>query len=300
MRPILAYSALLGLAVAAVAAKPVAFQKANTIVATQTIEPIRSKASLDVAARLSAIPYHAGADEVVWAVEPRERYHQTVVAGRGNCSNLVFGIAYELDRRGLDFQVIHLLPSNFLDGAGHTVLRTRYHYDDRDRVGVVDLLEGGLPMSAGHPLDVGDLEHGAVAGFSLVPLSAQHDDRSTYYGTFLSDARVGYASSEDVGAYFRFVESIYVPLGSARLEKYIYDGLSVLAGKYPSIRTPAASDLFSGKRAERAALIAACWTLRSAFVVVPAYLVLAVARTISRRVDLLSRRGRTRRAPVAA
>jgi hypothetical protein len=275
------YGLLVAAALATALGRPVAFQKANSIVPVQAVEPLRSDKSLDVATRLATIPYRSGGDGQVWTVEPRARYRETILAGRGNCSNLAFGFAYELRGRGLDYQVIHLFPEDFLAGSGHTVVRTRYRYERIDQVGVVDLLEGGLPASAGRPLDVEDLTHGPVPSFSVVALNAEHDQRSVYYGAFLRDARVGFISARDMGAYFRFIEAVYVPLGSRQLEKYLYDGLAVLAGAYPKIQVLGAAELFAGKRAERGRLIAACWLLRSAFLAIPFYVAVALARMLA-------------------
>jgi hypothetical protein len=293
------YPALVALSLAAATSRPVAFQKVNAIADAEGIEPVRSEASLDVAARLAAIPYRAG-DEAVWAVEPRARYRETILEGRGNCSNLAFGLAYELDWRGLDYQLIHLMPHDFLAGSGHTVVRTRYRYREVERVGVVDLLEGGLPASAGRPLDVDDLARGAVPSFSIVALHAKQDARSDYYGAFLDEVRLGYITARDIHAYFDFIDAVYVPLGSPRLEKYVFDGLAVLAGAYPRIHVPDAAGLFAGNRLERAVLVAACWVLRSAVFLIPGYLALLLARTLAARHHALRTRAQRTRSPAPA
>jgi hypothetical protein len=255
-------------ALALAAARPVAFQKSNALAPAARIEPLRGGSHLDLDVRLASIPYQRS-EEAVLSVDPRTRYRETILAGRGNCSNLAFGLAYELERFGIDYQIVHLLPSDFLSGRGHTVLRTRYELDGREHTGVVDLLEGGVPTSGGRALDVNDLRRAPIASFAIRSLNERRDTQSPYYGAFLSGAHLGFIPSREVHDYFRFVESLYVPLGSRRTEKMVYDGLAVVAGVYPRIYVPEFAELVAGKRLELGAHVAACWILRFAFLAAP-------------------------------
>lgn len=266
-----AYGLLIAGAVVAAAIRPFAFQKTNAVVPAVSFADIQGapgKDALDVETLVGAIPYQPGT--TVNTVLPEEKYRRTIIEGEGSCSQQSFGLAYELDRRGIDFQIIPILRvDNFLSGDGHTVLRTRYQYGGAERVGVVDLIEGGLPRSADRLLDVDDLQRGAVSEFSLLSLSDQKDSTSGVYGGFLDETVVTYISSDEAADYFRFLETVYVPLGNERIEKFVYDGLAIVLGAYPAIRAPQYDRLFRDHAGERALYIAVLWIFRSALVIVP-------------------------------
>jgi len=267
-----AYCGFVVLALALAAARPVAFQKLNSMVRTTEMAALSPNGKfLDFETVLEEIPY--GDASQVWSVFPSERYRETILEGGGNCSNLAFGLAYLLDRRGLDFQIVHLMPRDrFLDGAGHTILRTRLRYRGTEQTAIVDVLAGGLPTTAGRPVDVDQLS-GPVQDFALASFNERKPGTSPYYGSFLGESSVGVISSREVAAYFRFLESVYIPLGSQRIEKYVYDGLALLAGRYPEIHVPATSaDPLEGRQLEVRAHQGSLWILRSAAVVFPGWI----------------------------
>lgn len=267
-----AYCGLLVFALALAAARPVAFQKLNSMVRVTEVEPLSADGEfLDFQTVLEKIPY--GDASQVWSISPRERYRETILEGGGNCSNLAFGLAYLLDQRGVDFQIIHLMPrDNFLDGAGHTILRTRLRYRGMEQPAIVDVLAGGLPMTAGRPIDVDQLG-GPVRDFALASFNDRKPERSPYYGRFLEDSSVGVISGREVAAYYRFLETVYVPLGNQRLEKYVYDGLALLAGRYPEIHVPVTSaDPLEGRQLEVRAHQGSLWILRSTAVAFPGWI----------------------------
>lgn len=242
--------------------RPVAFQKSNTILATSELPALVSAEPFDVVPVLAAVPYTTDA---VWTVLPEAKYRETIEEGRGNCSQKTFGLAWRLDRDGQGFQIVHLLPlDSFLVGGGHSLLRTRVAWEDGAAVGLVDLLRGALPLTAERLVDVSDLASGPVEDFRFEQINPAGHDSSGYFGAFLDGAVVGVISGEEVGRYFRFVESVYVPLGHARLEKIVYDGLALAFGAYPTIRVPEAERLFAGHRLERGWYRGALWMLRLA------------------------------------
>jgi hypothetical protein len=279
------YAIMITAALLAAAWRPFAFQKTSALSPATSFETLAQTprtAALDVAALIGAIPYQP--DTSVNTVLPKEKYRRTIVEGKGSCSQQSFGLAYELDRRGVDFQIIPILRvGDFLSGGGHMVLRTRYRYGDHEHVGVVDLIEGGLPRSAERFLDVADLREGAIPAFSLLSLSAQKDAESSIYGGFLDDTVVTYIPSNEAAEYFRFLEAVYVPLGNERLEKFFYDGLAVVLGFYPTIRAPQYDRLFRDHAAERAVYIAVLWIFRSAIVIVPLIVLFELFRWRQRR-----------------
>jgi hypothetical protein len=261
------YLILVALSLGAALRAPIAIQKINAIVPAQGFAPIDGEGSLDVAEVVRSIPYRP---QPVWTVEPSQKYQQTIVEGFGNCSQKTFGLAYLLDQSGIDYQVIHFLPPDrFLVGGGHTVMRTRYHYQGIERVGIVDLLEAGLPVSASGYADIDTLAAGPLADFRFELLNSETDGISNFYGDFLHEAVLAYIPASEIAGYFRFLEAVYVPLGSERLEKHFYDGLALMLGFYPAIHVPDYERLVEGREVEWLTYRSALWVLRSALVGLP-------------------------------
>ena len=203
-----------------VSKSPVAFQKgaAITFVDDSAIRETTSKSYVDIRTLVGSIPYRDKPGDV-YAVDPEDKYKQTILQGNGNCSQMAFGLGYELSRRGQTYQIVHLLPPDgFLAGQGHTVLNMPISLDGKGQNGIVDLLEGGIPTVNNVPLTVADLRGGNLVNPAMHSLNAGRDDSSPYYGDFLNGAIIGVIQAKDVECYFGFIETIYVPLGSRKLE----------------------------------------------------------------------------------
>jgi len=215
---------------------PVAFQKSISIQPIDVDEPTletKGGSSVDIRALVESIPYKK--PQMVYEVEPQQKYRKTIVEGYGNCSNLSFGLGYYLSQMDHQYQIVHLLPpSRFLDGEGHTVVHTSYELDGKVHLGIVDVLEGGLPKSGGTLIGLRDLRQGNLDNVSILTLNSRHDSLSPFYGELLDTSVIGVTTSEEVEEYFDFLESVYRPIGNARIEKYIYDGISLFLGKYPN------------------------------------------------------------------
>ncbi len=251
---------------------PVGFQKTYSLLPAASYPPIpgdRPGHSLDVAGLLGSTSY----DEerpFVWAILPHERYRQAIVEGAGNCSNRSFGLAYLLGKSEIDYQLVSFLDrERLLDGWGHTVVRTRYRYEGEERVGIVDLQEGGLPRSGERFLDLTDLLRGKPDHVVIELLHESKGTRSTMYGDLLDDGAVAYTPSSEVMRYFRFIDAIYIPLGNEKIEKYLYDGIAVILGTFPHLYTNKYYYLFEIHRPEMVILRTALWTIRSAIFIVP-------------------------------
>lgn len=280
------YFILLFVILAAIVLNPLAFQKSNSITEGILAEdiPISGKA-LDVKTLISSIPYRPNPG-MVYTVYPAAKYKRTILEGESNCSNLVFGAAYYLFRLGIDYQIIHLLPRrDFLKGQGHTVLRTRYSLNGRVHIGIVDILEGGMPRSSDKFLDARQLESGSVTNPSILSLNSRKDDKSHYYGLFLDDVTIAYMPANQVNRYFRFIEKIYIPLGNRKIEKYIYDGLAVITGFYPNSYVTSVQQLYADRQLTRFLFILCLWVLRAAILVTP-MLILYELRLFKRRYKL--------------
>lgn len=265
------YLALLAALLLAAGANPVALQKANAVREVGTsIPPLQGEASLDVERVLSAIPFDPeDLGFMVWEVDPDRKYQRTILEGRGNCSNFVFGLARLLELSDVDFQIVHMMrPRDFLEGRGHTVIRTRYLHAGEERVGLVDVFAGGLPQSAGRLLDASDLR-GPVPDFSFLSWNGRPELAKDFFRELPPDVVIGWISRADVERYFRFLERFYVPLGSSRIEKYLYDGVALLLGFYPPIQVEDIGRLRDANPLEWHLYQFALWSFRSALVGLP-------------------------------
>ncbi|MCP4245357.1 MAG: hypothetical protein QF890_11810 [Myxococcota bacterium] len=215
------YLLLLALCAGAALHRPAMFQKVNALRPAGAAPALaESDTPLAIAPVIEKIPY---TEVAAWAVAPQQRYERTMVKGGGNCSQRSFGLAYELDRIGSDFQIVHLLPlEGFLGAGGHTVLRARYELDGVEHAGLIDLHHGGIPTRGGRPIDIDDLSRGAIPDFRFITLNPDGISSERFYGPFLETAVPAYILASDVHRYFRFLEGVYVPLGPDRLEKYVW------------------------------------------------------------------------------
>ena len=273
----ISYLALLLASIGLAAWQPLAFQKANvSYPATGGIPALATETPFDVGEMIGRIPYRGG---LVWKVRPSEKFEATILGGSGTCASKTLGLAYHLGQSAIDFQIIDLLhPRSFLAGAGHTLLRVGYQHDGQERVGLVDLLEGGLPHGDGRYLDVADLENGAVPDARIEPLNVRKDDHARYFGDFLEGVVIAFRSADEVTRYHNFLESIYVPLGNEKLEKYTYDGLSLFLGILPSLYITDYQKMMAVNSTEIYLHRLALWTLRSSLVVLPFLMLLGWRR----------------------
>lgn len=243
--PLLGYFAL----------RPIAFQWTN-VIRPGVIPELHAGTSqfLDVRAVISRIPYDSLAQ--VYAINPPDRYQRTIIEGNGNCSNFVNGLAYLLVNEEIPFQIVHFFEiDGFLTGVGHSVINAAYELNDQKRIGIVDVAEGGIPMTGSRYLTVADLQTHGLASVSIAPLGARQGDASQYYGSFLDRSVIGVVDGTATAAYFHRLEQAYVPLGAPRLETYLYRGIAIILGLYPRITvTPADYQrLFAGHQAVRIA-----------------------------------------------
>lgn len=253
MRLIWLYLPLVGLAATGVflAAKyPVAFQKVNSIEVVQeglACTPPTTQRNFDVEEVIGGIPYAQDPTDV-FSILPRVKYEKTIEEGNGNCSNLVFGMSYALLLSGVDFRIVHLMPDDFLLGAGHTVIRVPMERKGKSFVGILDILNAGIPVSTDVPVDLPALRK--TPKISIASLNPLRMPQQVYYQpAFLNSTVNGCIDSQQVQIYFSFLDRYYVPIGSERLEKYLYDGLAVFAGAYPSIRvSPQSFETLFGQR----------------------------------------------------
>ncbi len=252
--------------------KPNHFQKWNSIIAkdydNQNLQDLTLGTDvLEVSSFIGSIPYQPH-PSFIYEVLPSKKYRRTIIQGDGVCSQLVFGAAYHLLQQGISFEVIGFLPpSTFLKGGGHVALRVGYQLNGHKQIGIVDLAEGGIPQSNGKLLDVKDIEHGAAPNFSILSLNFRKNNSSTYYGKYLDNTYIGRTPDNEVKQYFEFIEAVYIPLGNEKIEKYLYDGLSIILDRYYHIYV--SPGFFKGHEFERCAFISILWLIRITIILFP-------------------------------
>lgn len=230
---------------------PVAFQKVSAIEVVPeglACTPPTTGQYIDIDAIIGRIPYVPVPTDV-FSILPSVKYEKTIKEGNGNCSNLVFGMSYELLLGGVDFRIVHLMPDGFLLGEGHTVIRVPMKQAGKSFIGILDILNAGVPgSSSGVPVDLPDLRQ--PIDISVMGLNPLRTPQDVYYTPeFLNSTVNGCIDGGQVRAYFAFIERYYISIGSEILEKYLYDGLAVVAGTYPSIRvSPQSFDTLFGER----------------------------------------------------
>jgi hypothetical protein len=218
---------------------PVGFQKTNSISEVNELPLVQpSVNALEVNNFIGGIPYKDG--KLIFDILPSNKFIKTIIEGYGNCSNLSFGAAYFLRQNGIGYQIVHFLPfQSYFDGEGHTVINTVYNYQQHSHVvGIVDVIEGGLPQTENNRnLTINDLVvKDSWKPIHILSFNKIKDNKSEYYNQkYLKNIVIGVMTDAEIARYFRFIEYIYVPLGSAKLEKYLYDGLALFFGAYPSI-----------------------------------------------------------------
>lgn len=270
-----------GLLAVFISISPIAFQRASAIVIAPepTVDWEAESPVLDAKRVIGAIPFRS--NETLYEVLPERLYERAILGGRGNCANKVRGLTVYLNRAGIPFQRIDLTPvDGFLFGKGHVVLRTKYEYEGKVRVGIIDVLEGSLLALDGKPIDLPQFRKAQPFSIAMVPLNIRSDGSSDYYGTFLQESVITTTPPSDTRRYFQFIEAIYVPLGAPRFERILYNGLAVLAGFFPRLCVSEAD--YERLFGERMYIVYGAgvlrWSLRLIILLVPAAIVLAALR----------------------
>ncbi len=214
---------------------PIAFQKSISISDEPFIDPDWSIAkSLDAHQVIGSIPYHGSVG--ISDVLPRKLYERTILEGYGNCANKVRGLSYLLLQEGIPFERVDLVPADgFMQGKGHTIIRTKYELNGVTRVGIIDILEGGVPVHGDEPVDLLQLRESLPYTLKLKPLSVLVDDHSDYYGSFLETVDFGVVDHRDIARYFQFVEFIYIPLDNPTLERFLCNASAAVLGIFPKL-----------------------------------------------------------------
>jgi hypothetical protein len=210
-----------------IAKNPILFKSVNSFseinLFLDSIQPVEIKYIDEL---IRPIPYKSNNELNIYNILPKERYDLTLKNGYGNCSNYVFGASYKLIKDVKEFYILNFYPKHrWAKGAGHTVMLLKI---DKELV-IVDLLEGGLVFN----LNQENL-FSKNQSVDFKSYNSLKDGINPYFPNVF-DYHIGIIRSNSVKEYFQFLEMIYIPFGSKKIEKYFYDGLAVFFGKFPSI-----------------------------------------------------------------
>ena len=219
--------------------EPNKFQKFNSLKSKQSFNGERLENAdnkLPVESFLSEIPY-IEKPYYIYSVTPYQRYQRTILGGTGDCSNFSFGGAYHFINNNIDFELVHFLPPDSLfAGGGHVAIRLPYEFKGRHGLGVIDIAGGGMPLIEGTIADIYHLvDQNESLVFTRINSNAPEYYRNYYTSEYLNQVFLGFTPSSDVIRYFSFVDTVFVGLGSEKLEKMLYDGLALLFGQYYNI-----------------------------------------------------------------
>jgi hypothetical protein len=215
---------------------PIALQKAISIKAVKINKSnIRTTYSYySIEEIIKNIPIggsHSGA--LILDVLPEKKIYETIKNGRGNCSNLAFGMAFYLLNIGIDnFKIINIFKNNILEGNGHTM----FYYNEH----LYDLVIGGEVLTS----DRKPMSIDALVLATKIPMDLKFKKINKYcynesnpYITkdFLYGAKIGIIQSKKVKEYFTFINRIYFNLGNTKLNKIVFDGLAIFFNKLPTV-----------------------------------------------------------------
>jgi len=264
---------------------PIAFQKASAVKvgADPAVDWAAESPVLDARRVIGSIPYSS--TSAIYDLLPSKLYEQTMLYGRGNCANKCRGLSVYLSRAGIPFHRVDIIPINgFLYGQGHTLMRTKYECDGEVRVGLIDALEGCYLALGGKPVDLADLRRATPFSIEMKPLTHLADGQSDYYGTFLNDVVIATTNPDATRAYFRFIETVYVPLGYPRFERLFYNALAVVCGYFPGAQLSQADydRLFAGREWVVWSAAVLRWSARIVLLLLPIVLIVRGGRMVRR------------------
>jgi hypothetical protein len=231
---------LFGVAVFWGFSSPNGFLKCANLVTVDRLPELNAGANTryaDPASLLGDIPYDEYA-ESPWLIEPDRRLELVFERGLGNCAYLSRGLARRLQLDGIPYNVIWLMDRNDTrSGSGHTVVECPVRVDSVEGNGIIDMLEGGVPVSTdGNLVTRAELlTHAAIEGLRIRSFNERKDDESAYYGPWMSSTVLGITTSEELNRYFNLLKVFYVDFGYSRIEKLIYNLGAITLGLFPTV-----------------------------------------------------------------
>lgn len=236
---VLAVILLLGVANFWGCSSPNAFLKCASIEIVSSYPEIECDvAAFDPRPTLELIPNHSDESETgIWGIDPDQRVKLVLETGMGNCAVKSRALGRILQTLGIPYQIVWIMNTDEArSGVGHTIVRCPIRQGSAINVGIVDMLEGGIPRSDGRLLDLKDLQlHEPIRAFRVEALTMHDDASSEYYGTALKHSVIAISRGSDFNRYFDFLKLTYVNTGVPRLEKLVYTVGSTILGIYPMV-----------------------------------------------------------------
>jgi hypothetical protein len=188
------------------------------------------------AALIAPIPYDEF-EESPWVIEPDVRVHLVFELGLGNCAYMSRGLGRVLQKEGVPYTVVWIMDrEQTRAGVGHTVVECPIQLGETTTIGLIDMLEGGVPEVDGRAINVTDLiRHSSMPEARIRSFNAHKDERSVYYGPLLEDSVIGVTTGEDMNRYFEFLKLTYFDVGYPRIEKLIYNVGGMVLGVFPPV-----------------------------------------------------------------
>jgi len=187
---------------------PISLQKALTIKSAsdqktelQNYKYGNNNYEFDIEQFISSIPYNN--DQTMYTVLPKNRFEESILNGDGNCSNLVYGAAYYLLKKNLDFEIVYMLPvDNFLFGYGHTLLQMEFKFKDLNlQYGIIDFREAVIPTIQGIPKGINELND-PRSSIELYEINSLNRERMNYFDqSYLVNKVFGTVRSEEIKRY---------------------------------------------------------------------------------------------------
>ena len=267
-----------------------AFMKSNTIVKARLapLLDLEYGPGVDIAPLMAHIPYGEKTRFQPNGVDPRQRLDDVLASGKGDCSVKAHALAYYLEQRDIDYQLVHILiPEKFMDGKGHVTMNTTFQLDSATYNGIVDIYEGGLPVYQNRFINISDMMRAHIPddAVRIHRLSERVNENARYYGSFLEGAVIGITPAWEVNSYFAWSQKYYLPFGNKTLEQYLYEGLGLMLGEQPRIYVePADWERLYGRTGGRRELSqAVLWAIRVLLITLPLTVLVLGFRRLTRR-----------------
>ncbi len=186
---------------------------------------------------LAPLPSGETEFDEAWIIDPDLRLKRVFEGGVGNCAFRSKALARKLQGMGVPYNIVWVMhAAKARGGEGHTLVECPIQVNEFQGAGLIDMLEGGVPLSNLRPLQVEDLlSHSEISEFRMQTFSPLYDSLSSYYGPYLTDAAIGVTTSGDMNKYSDFIARVYTPLGYYRLEKGVYIVGAMVLGYYPPV-----------------------------------------------------------------
>ena len=93
----------------------------------------------------------------------------------------------------------------------------------------------GIPLNNEKYLSIDNLKSITSQNLKQIKLNIVSDEFNQYFNKeIISKVEFGKSKQTDLEKYYRFIESIYIPLGNSKFEKIFYDSIAIFYGYFPN------------------------------------------------------------------